>query len=130
MSISGNMVGMYSSIGKTFIFADSDGNELTGVITEQLTLLNVTERDVRKGVVYAGDEGIHLGAQEFPQYTYALIDSSGLCSEVCGTSKNYDGTEGYVVIEYYDSNYIGKYYNINDEQWYLDASFNTQLVSA
>ena len=129
MSISGNMVGMYSTIGKTFILEDEEGNELTGVITEQMTILDVTDRDVRCGVVYAGDEGIRTGIQEFPQYTYALINTSGLCSEVCGTSKSYDGIEGYIAILYYDTNYIGKYYNTNNKQWYLDASFSTKFVS-
>jgi hypothetical protein len=125
--ISGNMVGMYSTLGKTFIFEDSDGNEVTGVITEQMTILDVTDSDVRKGVIYAGDEGIRVGTQEIPPYIYALIDESGLCYEVCGTSKNYDGVNGYVSISIYDSNYIDKYYNINDGQWYLDSSFKFVL---
>ena len=123
MSILGNMVGSYSQIGKTFIFADSDGNELTGVIADKMTILDVTDGDVRKGVIYAGDEGICVGTLEMPSYIYALIDDTGLCHEVCGTSKNYNDVNGYVAISRYDSSYINKYYNVNDGQWYLDASF-------
>ena len=128
MTISSGLVGSYSQLGKTFIFADEDGNELTGVITEQVTILNVTDGDVRKGVIYAGDEGIRVGALEMPSYTYALIDESNLCYEVCGTSSNNDNKTGYVVVDRYDSNYINKYYNANDGQWYLDASFAHQWV--
>ena len=128
MSISGSLVGSYSQLGKTFIFEDSDGNELTGVITEQMTILNVTDSDVRKGVTYAGDEGISVGTLEVPPYTYALVDESNLCYEVRGTSKDYNGTDGYVAIPQYDSNYIGKYYSSNDGQWYLDESFMNKWV--
>ena len=35
MSISGNLVGSYSQIGKTFILTDENGNELTGVVVDQ-----------------------------------------------------------------------------------------------
>ena len=128
MSISGNMVGMYSSIGKTFIFTDDDGNELSGVITEQLTILNVTDKDVRKGVVYAGDEGISIGTQEMPSYVYAIIDGSNLCNEVRGTSKNCDNMTGYIAIPVYSLGYINKYYNANNNKWYSEASFVTEWI--
>lgn len=128
MSISGNLVGSYSQIGKTFIFADSEGNELTGVITEQMTVLDVIDSDVRKGVVYAGDEGIRVGTLDVPVYTYALIDESNLCYEVCGTSNNHDDKTGYVALNKYDLNYINKYYNANNEQWYFDADFVREFV--
>lgn len=128
MSISGSLVGSYSQLGKTFIFEDSDGNELTGVITEQMTILDVTDSDVRKGVIYAGDEGISVGTLEMPTYIYALIDESNLCYEVCGTSNNHDGANGYVAIVRYDQSYINKYYNANDGQWYLDESFAHKFV--
>lgn len=128
MSISGSLVGSYSQLGKTFIFEDSDGNELTGVITEQMTILDVTDSDVRKGVIYAGDEGISVGALEMPSYTYALIDEFNLCYEVCGTSNNHDDAIGHVAIIKYDLNYINKYYNVNDGQWYIDRSFVHKFV--
>ena len=124
--ISGNLVGSYSQLGKTFIFADEEGNELTGVITEQLTILDVTDGDVRKGIVYAGDEGISIGTLEIPAYTYAIVNTVGLCDEVRGTSKNYDGVNGYVAISSYNPNYINKYYNVNDGKWYLGEAFTTE----
>lgn len=124
MSISGNLVGSYSQLGKTFIFEDADGNEVTGVITEQLTILNVTDSDVRKGIIYAGDEGFSVGTLDVPTYNYAIIDSSNLCNEVIGTSKNCDGLDGYIAIANYNESYIDKYYNSNNGKWYLDASFS------
>ena len=29
-------------------------------------------------------------------YNYAIIDETGWCYEVCSTSRNYDGMEGYI----------------------------------
>lgn len=127
--ISGNMIGMYSTIGKTFIFNDSDGNEVTGVITDQMVIFDVTDSDVRKGVVYAGNEGVSTGTLEVPPYTYAMINQTGLCYEVFGTSKNYDGVAGYVAISKYSADYLNKYCNVNNGKWYLEASFITEWMS-
>ena len=68
MSISGNMVGSYSQIGKTFILTDENGNELTGVLVDQMTIFNATDNDVREGMVYAGDEGVSTGTKNIPAY--------------------------------------------------------------
>ena len=129
MSISGNLIGSYSQLGKTFIFSDSEGNEVTGVVTDQMMIFDVTDSDVRKGVVYAGNEGVSIGTQEIPPYTYAIIDEVGLCYEVCGTSKNYDDIDGYIIVPKYSSDYIDKDFNVNNGQWYLDASFAMQWMS-
>ena len=42
--ISGNMVGSYSQLGKTFIITDADGNELTGVVTENVQIFDIAGR--------------------------------------------------------------------------------------
>lgn len=68
MSISGNLVGFYSQIGKTFIIEDSDGNEMTGVVVGQETVFTATDNDVREGYVYAGDSGVSIGAKDIPIY--------------------------------------------------------------
>ena len=68
MSISGNLVGSYSQIGKTFIIEDSDGNEITGVVVGQETVFTATDNDVRAGYVYAGDGGVSTGTKIIPSY--------------------------------------------------------------
>ena len=61
MSISGNMVGSYSAIGKTFILVDEDGNEITGVVVDKQTIFTATDDDVREGKVYASNDGVSVG---------------------------------------------------------------------
>lgn len=63
-------------------------------------------------------------------YNYAKIDETGWCYEVCSTSRNCDGMEGYVSIPEYSSDYMGKYYNVADGKWYLEASFTTEWTPA
>ena len=64
MSISGNMVGAYSSIGKTFTLVDKDGNEIIGVIVDKEVIFTATDSDVVKGKVYASDDGVSVGTLE------------------------------------------------------------------
>lgn len=59
--ISGNMVGSYSQIGKTFILQDENGNEVTGVVVDQATVFDATVADVRIGKTFASDEGVQQG---------------------------------------------------------------------
>lgn len=66
--ISGNMVGSYSQIGRTFTLVDDSGNEITGVIVDQETLFTATDNDVREGVVYASDDGVSTGTKNIPTY--------------------------------------------------------------
>ena len=126
--ICGNMVGSYSQIGKTFIIVDEDGEEVSAVVVDQNMVFTATDGDVVAGKVYASDSGASIGTMEIPSYVYALIDGTGLCNEVCGTSKNYNDVDGYITIPQYSSSYINKYYNSNDCQWYLEASFATKFT--
>lgn len=59
--ISGNMVGMYSTIGKTLVLVDEDGNELTGVVTENVQMFDATPADVRINKTFVSDNGIETG---------------------------------------------------------------------
>jgi hypothetical protein len=62
--IIGNMVGSYSSMGKTFIIEDKDGNEFVGVVVDSEVIFTAVDSDVRKGKVYASDEGVSIGTLE------------------------------------------------------------------
>lgn len=66
--ISGNMVGSYSQIGKTFILQDENGNEITGVVVDQETVFTAGDNDVREGMVYASDDGVSTGTKNIPIY--------------------------------------------------------------
>ena len=68
MSISGNMVGSYSSIGKTFILVDEEGNEITGVCVDNPVVFTAGDNDVREGMVYASDSGVSTGTKNIPAY--------------------------------------------------------------
>lgn len=71
MSISGNLVGSYSSLGKTFIIVDEDGNEITGVCVDNPVVFTAGDNDVREGMVYAGDNGVSMGTKNIPIYRTA-----------------------------------------------------------
>lgn len=66
--ISGNMVGSYSQIGKTFILTDENGVELTGVVVDQETVFTAGDNDVREGMIYASNEGVSTGTKDIPAY--------------------------------------------------------------
>ena len=68
MSISGNLVGSYSQIGKTFILVDSDNNQLTGVVTDNIQVFDATDNDVRLGKTYVSDSGAGTGINDIPAY--------------------------------------------------------------
>lgn len=127
--INGNMVGSYSQLGKTFVFVDESGAEVSGVIVDQEVLFTATDDDVAAGKTYASDHGASVGTMEIPLYSYAIIDGDGLCSEIRGTSKACDGLDGYISISKYNTAYLNKYFNVSDESWYLDSSFNTKFES-
>lgn len=66
--ISGNMVGSYSQMGKTFILLDENGNEITGVVVDQEAIFTAGDNDVREGMVYASDDGVSTGTKNIPAY--------------------------------------------------------------
>lgn len=66
--ISGNMVGSYSQMGKTFILVDENGNEITGVCVDNPVVFTAGDNDVRDGMVYASDNGVSTGTKDIPAY--------------------------------------------------------------
>ena len=66
--ISGNMVGSYSQMGKTFVLVDDEGNEIIGVIVDQETVFTAGDNDVREGMTYASDSGVSTGTKNIPAY--------------------------------------------------------------
>ena len=63
---------------KTVIIEDTDGNELTGVVTGEEVVFTATDKQVADGFVYAGDNGVSTGSREFLSYRttrgYKLVD--------------------------------------------------------
>ena len=96
--ISGNMVGSYSQIGKTFILVDDEGNEITGVCVDNPVVFtaNATE-DIRQGKVAATDEGVVIGSKVIPAYTVwtgkKLIKSGSEFAITLSSQNGYDYTE-------------------------------------
>lgn len=66
--IVGKMAGCYSPMGKTFIIADENGNELTGVVTEEKKVFTAGLDDIRSGKIAANAEGIVIGMKDIPAY--------------------------------------------------------------
>lgn len=77
--ISGNMVGSYSQMGKTFVIVDENGNEIAGVVTDNPVIFTATDNDVREGTVYASDSGISTGTKVIPSY-HSLVGKRKITS--------------------------------------------------
>jgi hypothetical protein len=94
MSISGNLVGSYSQIGKTFVIQDEEGNEVIAVVTDQEQIFTATDNDVREGMVYASNEGVSTGTKKIPAYVtakgYRLVTAG---SDFFVPHNDYDYTE-------------------------------------
>lgn len=71
--IVGDMAGCYSPLGKTFIFTDDEGTEITGVVTEQEQVFSASVADVKIGKTFASDEGVKTGEDT---KTYRTTQSS------------------------------------------------------
>lgn len=102
--ISGNMVGAYSQMGKTFILMDENGNEITGVVVDQETVFTATDNDVREGFVYAGDNGVSTGTKDIPSYrTRYGCKLVAANSEVVIPAPEYNYSNLSVIIAAYDT---------------------------
>lgn len=101
MSIVGNMAGCYSPLGKTVVIVDQEGNELTGVVTEQKQIFTATDNDVREGLTYASDDGVSTGTKVIPAYHttegYEGIESGSDCT-IQFTDELYDFTKLQIII--------------------------------
>lgn len=65
--ILGNATGGFG-FPRTYIIADENGNEVTGVYVESETIFTATDNDVREGMVYASDSGVSTGTKNIPAY--------------------------------------------------------------
>lgn len=105
--ISGNMVGSYSQIGKTFIITDPDGNEITGVVVDQETVFTAGDNDVREGKVYASDSGVSTGIKVIPTYHtsegYKIITAGSMFTIELSLQNLYDYTKLLCIICPYNS---------------------------
>ena len=102
--ISGNMVGMYSTIGKTLVLTDDSGNEVIGVIVDQEVIFTAGDNDVRQGKIYASDEGVSTGTKEIPAYHISegeRVITNG--SKFIIPTPNYDYTKMQAIICSFDT---------------------------
>ena len=95
--ISGNMVGSYSQLGKTFILTDENGTELTGVVVDNPVIFTATDSQVAEGFVYASDSGVSTGTREFLSYRTSqgtqLVPAGSAFSISLPKNNNYDYTQ-------------------------------------
>lgn len=128
--ISGNMVGSYSQIGKTFILVDEDGNEITGICVDNPVVFTAGDNDVRENFVYAGDSGVSVGTKVIPIY-YAgygkIAISSGKNATI--TTPEYNYSNLIAVISTFDKNIsqsVASTYVSVDDAMYIAGS-NTKV---
>lgn len=117
--ISGNMVGSYSQMGKTFILVDEDGNEITGVCVDNPVVFTAGDNDVREGMVYASDDGVSTGTKTIPSYHTGygcriIAANNG----VIIPTPEYDYSNLFVIISTYNTNItkstLSTYLSIDD----------------
>ena len=113
MSISGNFVGSYSQIGKTFILTDESGNEVTAVVTDQEQIFTATDNDVREGLVYASDDGVSTGTKNIPAYRttqgFRVIPSGSMLSIDLPQYDKYDYTKLQCIIAPFNTSVYDSY---------------------
>ena len=59
--ICGNLVGGITGYGKTFVLVDENGDEITGVLVDEVTIFDATADDIKLGKIAASDSGIVIG---------------------------------------------------------------------
>lgn len=64
MIIVGNMCGCYSTLGKSLILEDEEGNQVVGVVVGQETVFTATADDIVAGKIAATEDGIVVGTHE------------------------------------------------------------------
>ena len=128
--ISGNMVGSYSQLGKTFILMDDEGNEITGICVDNPVVFTAGDNDVRENFVYAGDSGVSVGTKVIPIY-YAgcgkIAISSGKNATI--TTPEYNYSNLIAVISTFDKNIsqsVASTYVSVDDAMYIAGS-NTKV---
>lgn len=59
-AIYGNMIGGAAPL-RTIKIIDEEGNELIGIVTGSEVIFTAVDEDVRRGKVYASDNGVSVG---------------------------------------------------------------------
>ena len=59
--IYGNVVGGYPAFGKTFLLEDENGQQLTGIVVDELTIFTATADDIKLGKTAGTDSGVVTG---------------------------------------------------------------------
>ena len=59
--ICGNLVGGITCYGKTFVLEDESGNQLTGIVVDEMTVFTATAEDIKLGKVAGTDSGVVTG---------------------------------------------------------------------
>ena len=60
-NVVGGGIGGGSRFGETFLFEDENGNQLTGILVDKLTLFTATAEDIKLGKVAGTDSGVVTG---------------------------------------------------------------------
>lgn len=55
-------------IPKSYMFVDEYGNEMIGILVDEVTTFTATENDVRNGKVFATSTGVKTGTKIIPSY--------------------------------------------------------------
>jgi hypothetical protein len=105
--ILGNATGGFG-FPKTYIIADSDGNELVATYVESETIFTATDNDVREGMVYASDSGVSEGKKNIPAYrtergTCMIFDGEELVLADMEKYEQYDYTQLQCIIAPFNS---------------------------
>ena len=59
--ICGNVVGGIIGCCKSFILEDENGNQVTGIVVDEVALLTATAEDIKEGKTACTDSGIIIG---------------------------------------------------------------------
>ena len=111
-----------------YIIEDEFGNQLCATYMEQGVVADATEDDILLGKTAVTESGLVEGKKEVLEYNYAIINDDNCCYEVRNTTLNSDDMPNFITIPSVDNDYLEKYYNVSDEKWYLDDSFNTEWI--
>lgn len=130
MSIYGNMVGTYSTLGKTFIIEDDNGNEIVGVITANEQVFDATPEDVKLGKTFAYDGGVGVGTDtKMAVASSCIIAPSAPLTIPLSEYDAYDYTKFQCVIFVRNNpaNIIG--YTVDDSVFLIGSSTQVATVS-
>ena len=59
--IYGNIVGGSSGFGNTYLLEDEYGNQITGIVVDELTIFTATAEDIKFGKIAGTDSGVVIG---------------------------------------------------------------------